>query len=98
MQKSKEQWQRLVAEMGLSDATRRIMAENTGLGDSVKELGIIWGDLSVFEIYQTILAEIRPASDSYLDDEEYIKTFPWTADYVPPEEVIPSFGQEGIRV
>lgn len=62
MEQSKGQWQRLVDEVGLANATRLIMAENPGQGDSVEELDSIWEGMSVFQIYETILAEksLRP--------------------------------------
>lgn len=46
-----------VAEMGPVGATHRIMAENTGQGDSVKELENVWGDMSVFQIYEQLRDE-----------------------------------------
>jgi uncharacterized protein (DUF433 family) len=48
---------RLGTEISLTDATLRIMAENTGQGDSVEELENVWGDLSVFQIYETLVEE-----------------------------------------
>jgi hypothetical protein len=52
-----DDWKCLVAEVGLLEATRLIMAENLGQGDSVKELNNIWGDVSVSQIHAMILAE-----------------------------------------
>jgi len=57
MQPSEERWPHLVDEVGLANATRLIMAENPGEGDSVKELDSIWEDKSVFQIYEAILLE-----------------------------------------
>lgn len=42
MQQPEERWQRLVDSVGLANATRLIMAENPGQGDSVNELDSIW--------------------------------------------------------
>jgi hypothetical protein len=57
MQPPEERWPRLVDEVGLANATRLIMAENPGAGDSVQELGSIWEGKSVLQIYETILLE-----------------------------------------
>jgi hypothetical protein len=46
-----------VDEVGLANATRLIMAEHPGEGDSVKELGDIWEGKSALQIYETILLE-----------------------------------------
>ena len=46
-----------VTELGLTDVTRRIMAEHPGEGDSVQELRNTWADKDVRQIYDTILAE-----------------------------------------
>lgn len=64
MQQPEERWQRLVYEAGLANATRLIMAESPGQGDSVSELDSVWGDMDVVQIYETILAEksLRPAA------------------------------------
>jgi hypothetical protein len=48
--------------MGLANATRLIAAEHPGQGDSVEELDGIWEDMSVFQIYEAILAEKSPDS------------------------------------
>jgi len=63
MQQPEERWQRLVDRVGLANATRLIMAENPGQGDSVNELDSIWEDMGVFQIHEAILAEesLRPA-------------------------------------
>jgi hypothetical protein len=57
MQKIDERWQRLVDETGLANATRLIMAENPGRGDSVVDLDSIWQGKTVLQIYETILVE-----------------------------------------
>ena len=57
MQPPEERWPRLVDEVGLVNATRLIMAESPGEGDSVEELGDIWGGKSVLQIYEAILSE-----------------------------------------
>lgn len=57
MQQPEERWQRLVDRVGLANATRLIMAENPGQGDSVKELDSIWEGMNVFQIYETVLVE-----------------------------------------
>jgi hypothetical protein len=57
MQPPEEKWPRLVDKVGLANATRLIMAENPGEGDSVKELGNIWEGKSVLQIYEAILLE-----------------------------------------
>jgi len=64
MQQSVERWQHLVGEVGLANATRMLMAENPGQGDSVTELDDVWEDMSVFQIYEAILAEkpLHPAA------------------------------------
>ena len=59
MQQNVEQWQHLVDKVGLANATRIIMAENPGQGDSVTELDDVWEDMNVSQIYEAILAE-RP--------------------------------------
>ena len=46
-----------VTEPNLTDATRQMMAEYSGKGDSVEELRNTWGDKNVRQIYDTILAE-----------------------------------------
>jgi hypothetical protein len=60
MQRPMEPWKRLVDEAGLANATRLIMAEHPGRGDSVKELDDLWEDLSVFQIYEAILRDRSP--------------------------------------
>jgi hypothetical protein len=55
-----EPWQHLVEEAGLANATRLIMAEHPGRGDSVKELDGLWEDLSVFQICEAILRDRSP--------------------------------------
>jgi hypothetical protein len=57
MQKIEERWQHLVDDVGLANATRLIMTENPGRGDSVAELDSLWQGMTVFQIYETILAE-----------------------------------------
>jgi len=57
MQQPEERWQRFAYEVGLANATRLIMAENPGRGDSVSELDSIWEDMDVFQIFETILSE-----------------------------------------
>lgn len=61
MQAPEDRWQRLADEVGLANATRLIMAENPGRGDSVRELDDIWEGKDVFQIYEAILK--RPSSD-----------------------------------
>jgi hypothetical protein len=60
MQQPEERWQQLVGQVGLANATRLIMTESPGQGDSVKDLDGIWEGMSVFQIYETILAEKSP--------------------------------------
>lgn len=57
MEQTREQWERLVAEVGLAEATRRIMAENHGQGDSVRELRDVWEGMGPFQIYEAILSD-----------------------------------------
>jgi len=57
MQPPEEKWPRLVDEVGLANATRLIMAENSGEGDSVRELDNIWEGKNVLQIYEAILLE-----------------------------------------
>jgi len=60
MQRPGERWRHLVDELGLTNATRAIIAENPGKGDSVAELDDIWQDMSVAQIYKAILAQETP--------------------------------------
>jgi len=55
-----ERWQQLVGQVGLANATRLIMAESPGQGDSVEELDGIWEGKGVFQIYEAVLAEKPP--------------------------------------
>ena len=62
MQQLEERWQRLAHEVGLANATRLIMAEHPGQGDSVKELDTTWEGMDVLQIYEAIIADksLRP--------------------------------------
>ena len=60
--------------MNLVDATRQVMAEHPGEGDSVEELRAVWGDLDVSGIHDAVLAEraralwgtVRAGANSFL--------------------------------
>jgi hypothetical protein len=68
MQRPGERWECLVNELGLANATRAIMAENPGKGDSVAELDDIWQGMSVSQIYEAILARetLHPAASKVI--------------------------------
>jgi hypothetical protein len=57
MEADEGRWQQLVEEEGLANATRLIMAEHPGQGDAVEDLAGIWGEMTVLEIYEAVLAE-----------------------------------------
>ncbi|MFQ5343098.1 MAG: hypothetical protein ACE5F6_16280 [Anaerolineae bacterium] len=52
----REGWKVLVEQLGLLKATQFIVLIERGQGDSVKEIAEYWGDTSIDEIYNQVLA------------------------------------------
>jgi len=93
MQRPIEQWQHLADEVGLADATRLIMAEHPGRGDSVKELDGLWESLSVFQIYEAILRDRfpRPAASKAIEFWGHARAGANAASFVPaPVTALPA--------
>lgn len=62
----REGWQVLVEQLGLQRATQFVVLLERGKGDSVQEIVDYWGDASIDEIYDQVMAwkVKRQASDS----------------------------------
>jgi hypothetical protein len=62
----REGWQVLVEQLGLQRATQFVVLLERGKGDSVQEIVDYWGDASIDEIYDRVMAYKvkRQASDS----------------------------------
>jgi hypothetical protein len=52
---TRQEWEQLVRASGLAEATRRIMAENPGQGDSLHEVRSIWEGMGLADIYDALL-------------------------------------------
>ena len=52
----REGWKILVEKLGLQKATQFIVLIERGSGDSVKEIAEYWGDKSIEEIYDQVMA------------------------------------------
>jgi len=52
----REGWKALVEQLGLLKATRFVVLLERGQGDSVKEIAEYWGNTSIDEIYNQVLA------------------------------------------
>jgi len=59
-------WQVLVEQLGLQKATQFVVLLERGKGDSVQEIVDYWGDASIDEIHDQVMAwkVKRQASDS----------------------------------
>jgi hypothetical protein len=52
----REGWQILVEQLGLQKATQFVVLLERGTGDAVKEITDYWGDATIDEVYQRVMA------------------------------------------
>jgi hypothetical protein len=52
----KEGWEILVKNLGLQKATHFVVSLERGKGDSVKEIAEYWGDATIEEIHERVVA------------------------------------------